>query len=339
MGARRQSEHADDVTPRRRVKQRVQKEFTTTQTDPGTVGAGTSSTLRRVAALLHLLTITQLGCGGAVGRRYAPDYQQSASPRANWQQLYSRLDSAVSLVINLAHEAIRARYLTTNRGTDSDSDSRLTTLSPSGVGGEKLTLVVRKHLCAALRNIIQHGLVVKTSHNTSVIPFASCLSLTSLVADTRPPTPADSPTSCHAWHVLLAYYRLRHGDTYNAAPQRRLSDSFSLTRVGHRTITNRMTLLSVLGDIISSHTPLKRSNDAHFKAFVCHGLNTRKLTTWLRLILRTPSIVDELYHRWSCVASPGFDDVLGCLSRLEKINFDLMADLAVRQLKNIKDAF
>ena len=32
------------------------------------------------------------------------------------------------------------------------------------------------------------------------------------------------------------------------------------------------TLLSAIGNIISSHTPLKRSADAHFKAFVCAGL-------------------------------------------------------------------
>jgi len=35
----------------------------------------------------------------------------------------------------------------------------------------------------------------------------------------------------------------------------------------------------------------------------------------------------------------GFDDALRSLEKLNQYNFDLPADLAIRQLQNIKDAF
>jgi hypothetical protein len=80
------------------------------------------------------------------------------------------------------------------------------------------------------------------------------------------------PKLLHAWDLVLGYYNLKRGPSYNATPQRRLSESFGLDIVGGKAVTSKQTLLSAIGSVISSHTPLKRSPDAHFKAFVCEGL-------------------------------------------------------------------
>ena len=42
---------------------------------------------------------------------------------------------------------------------------------------------------------------------------------------------------------------------------------------------------------------------------------------------------------WSYMAHTGFESALNLLSRLSSLKFSLPVDLAVRQLKNIKDAF
>jgi len=51
-----------------------------------------------------------------------------------------------------------------------------------------------------------------------------------------------------------------------------LSQSFNLDIVGGNPISAKQSLLSAIGDIIESHTTLKRSSDSHFKAFVCEAL-------------------------------------------------------------------
>lgn len=51
-----------------------------------------------------------------------------------------------------------------------------------------------------------------------------------------------------------------------------LLQSFNLEITGGGVVTNKQSLLSVIGSIISTHTPLKRSADSHLKAFVSSAL-------------------------------------------------------------------
>ncbi len=77
----------------------------------------------------------------------------------------------------------------------------------------------------------------------------------------------------HAWDVILRYYQLKRGHEFNAAPQRKLSESFGLDLAGSTSHnSNRTSMLAVVGQILASHGQYKRSKDAHFKAFVCAGL-------------------------------------------------------------------
>ncbi|XP_043247615.1 RUN domain-containing protein 1-like isoform X2 [Amphibalanus amphitrite] len=281
----------------------------------------TSSMMRRALTLLQLMTLTQFGCGGHSHRFSSNELKKT--PRGNhWGDLRARLELAVSAVSELARESLRQQQEISDRGTD-DSDAA----GPPAASGDRLTLAVRRELAMALRDLMQHGLL-QLSKSRSVVPFAGCL-----------PSRQSAPRLLHAWDLILVYYRLKRGHQYNATPQRRLSESFGLSVVGGTAITSKHTLLSAIGNIIASHTPLKRSADAHFKAFVCAGLNARKLSSWLRLILTTQAVTEEYYQPWSYVVSTGFDDGLQCLARLEKLRFALPEDLAVRQLKNIRDAF
>lgn len=280
--------------------------------------------MKRALTLLQLVTLTQFGCGSSLHSHRFSSNELKKTPRGNhWGDLRARLELAVSAVSELARESLRAQQEeVSDRGTD-ESDAA----GPPAAAGERLTLAVRRELAVALRDLMQHGLL-QLSRSRSVVPFAGCL-----------PSRQSSPRLLHAWDLLLVYYRLKRGVQYNATPQRRLSQSFGLAVVGGTAITSKHTLLSAIGNIISSHTPLKRSADAHFKAFVCAGLNARKLSSWLRLILTTQAITEEHYQPWSYVVSTGFDDALQCVSRLEKMRFALAEDLAVRQLRSIRDAF
>lgn len=64
-----------------------------------------------------------------------------------------------------------------------------------------------------------------------------------------------------------------------------------------------------------------------------------RLVQWLKLIVKSRSIIECCYFDWSYVVSTGFDDALRSLDRLTNIKFRLPTDLAVRQLQNISDAF
>ena len=51
-----------------------------------------------------------------------------------------------------------------------------------------------------------------------------------------------------------------------------LSQSFHLDMVGGKAITAKQTLLGAIATVIQSHRPLKRSEDAQLKAFICMAL-------------------------------------------------------------------
>lgn len=72
-------------------------------------------------------------------------------------------------------------------------------------------------------------------------------------------------------HVVVVVL-LQHGVEYNESPARKLSQSFHLEIVGGKPITSKQTLLGAINTVITTHTHLKRSEDSHFKAFICLAL-------------------------------------------------------------------
>ncbi|XP_042242783.1 RUN domain-containing protein 1-like isoform X1 [Homarus americanus] len=274
----------------------------------------TENIMKRAATLMSMLSF---GCGTSRNR-----FRKNTLKKTPQGNHYGDLRAALELAISNLLELL---------GPETPVDSDYTSDSeemPIMAGNEELTQAVRKHLAPSLRDLIQHGLM-PVGQSQSLVPFLSCF-----------PQQSQKPTKLmHAWDLILKYYHLKKGDQYNRTPARRLSQSFNLEITGGSAMTNKQTLLGVIGSIISSHTPLKRSYDSHFKAFICAAINQKKLIIWLRLIFRTQALTENYYQSWSYVSKTGFEDALRSLERINKHNFNLPIDLAVRPFQNIKDAF
>lgn len=64
----------------------------------------------------------------------------------------------------------------------------------------------------------------------SLVPLIGCFPVRGPVVKEK---------SFHAWELILAYYDLKNGETYNATPARRLSQSFNLELVGGVAVSNK----------------------------------------------------------------------------------------------------
>lgn len=123
-----------------------------------------------------------------------------------------------------------------------------------------IVMAVRKEFSSALRDLLQHGLM-EVGQSTSLVTFG-CLAARS----------NRNAKMMHAWDLFLKYYEMKHGKEYNDSPARKLSQSFHLDIVGGKAITTKQNLLSGIDSVLSSHRPLKRSDDMQFKAFICLAL-------------------------------------------------------------------
>ncbi|XP_046615825.1 RUN domain-containing protein 1 isoform X2 [Neodiprion virginianus] len=272
-------------------------------------------TIRRAAALLHMFALSQLGCSSDQARK-----NMKKNAARNWRDLRTRLDVAVEHVLAQIAEA--------KNDTAEDNDYTSDSDSPTTQSNAKITFAVRKHLTVSIRDLLQHGLTLD-NQASSVVPFVGCF----------PQRHNSSTNSMHIWELILRYYDIKNGHTYNSSPAQKLSQSFNLDLSGRSTISSKQSLLTTIGNIVASHTPYKRSYDSHFKAFVCAALNLNKLVVWLKLILQSQYLLENYYTSWSYVVKTGFQDGFHSLDRLTNFKFDLPVDLAVRQFQNIKDAF
>ncbi|XP_034671184.1 RUN domain-containing protein 1 isoform X2 [Drosophila subobscura] len=206
--------------------------------------------------------------------------------------------------------------------------------------GRELTTVVRKNFARTLQQLIQHGLRIpaESAASSLMVPFMRCLH----PGTQRMAAPSAQESQflglgrgMHAWELILEYYQLKHGEEYNNTPARKLSLSFQLDIVDAQDVTAKQSLLSTVGMILAMHKPYKRSHNAHFKAFVCAGLNSHLLVEWLNLILSCNELIDSYYSSTSYVARTGFRDSLRSIDALSKYDFDLPVDLAIRHFRNI----
>jgi len=246
----------------------------------------------------------------------------------HWGDLRAALEVAIKNTVEIveSYKTDEApATLTTCQGEEEDEAEDVFRSCP-----EEIVAAVRKQLCPALRDLLQHGMLNPANTSNSMVALG-CFPTRSQKIQTD--------QNIHAWDVIVKYYDMKHGKEYSEAPVRKLSQSFNLDSIGGKAITSKQILLSTIDNVIVTHTKLKRSPDAMFKAFVCAALNHKKLVAWLRMILRTKEIVDEHYASWSYVARTGFDDACGSLEKLNRFTFCLPYDLAVRQFQNIKDAF
>ncbi|KER30226.1 RUN domain protein [Opisthorchis viverrini] len=227
---------------------------------------------------------------------------------------------------------------------------------------------VRRQLCPALRDLIEHGLVKKSLstvveepfQRNLLWPFFGCLASRRLgpSEDGFESVGVDvdneiNQTACsatvnhsrinrsgpHAWHVFLKFYYMKNGQVYNESPARKLSESFDLDSYGGKAITLRQRFFNAMGTVLETHGAYHRSDDSRFKSFISIALNEGRLVQWLRMVLKNQSLVSTIYQPWSYTLSTGFDDALHSLNRLSNLGIQLPYDYSIRHLREIGDAF
>ncbi|KAM5272658.1 RUN domain-containing protein 1 [Ctenodactylus gundi] len=272
--------------------------------------------MRRALAVLQIFAVSQFGC--ATGRIPQTLWQREQADR-DYLPLLKKLEVSVDRVKQLAllqqpHDHVIA-------------SANLQDLSSGGK--DELTMAVRKELTVAVRDLLAHGLCAPSPGMSLVMAPLACLL----------PALSSAPETMHPWELFVKYYHAKNGRAYVESPARKLSQSFALPVMGSSVVTPKQSLLTAIHMVLTEHDPFKRSADSELKALVCMALNEQRLVSWMNLICKSGSLIEPHYQPWSYMAHTGFESALNLLSRLSSLKFSLPVDLAVRQLKNIKDAF
>nr|XP_020020782.1 RUN domain-containing protein 1 isoform X1 [Castor canadensis] len=272
--------------------------------------------MRRAIAMLQIFAISQFGC--ATGQIPQTLWQRSQADR-DYSPLLKRLEVSVDRVKQLALRHQPHDHVITSAN-----------LQDLSLGGkDELTMAVRKELTVAVRDLLAHGLYVSSPGMSLVMAPIACLL----------PAFSSAPETMHPWELFVKYYHAKNGRAYVESPARKLSQSFALPVTGGTVVTPKQSLLTAIHMVLTEHDPFKRSADSELKALVCMALNEQRLVSWVNLICKSGSLIESHYQPWSYMAHTGFESALNLLSRLSSLKFSLPVDLAVRQLKNIKDAF
>ncbi|XP_004597398.2 RUN domain-containing protein 1 [Ochotona princeps] len=272
--------------------------------------------MRRALAVLQIFAVSQFGCA------------TSQIPQSLWQRGQTDRDYA-PLLKKLEVSVDRVKQLAL-RHQPHDHVITSANLQDLSLGGrDELTTAVRKELTVAVRDLLAHGLYASSPGMSLVMAPIACLL----------PSFSSAPEAMHPWELFVKYYHAKNGRAYVESPARKLSQSFALPVSGSAVVTPKQSLLTAIHVVLTEHDPFKRSADSELKALVCMALNEQRLVSWMNLICKSGSLIEPHYQPWSYMAHTGFESALNLLSRLSSLKFSLPVDLAVRQLKNIKDAF
>ncbi|XP_047612995.1 RUN domain-containing protein 1 [Phacochoerus africanus] len=272
--------------------------------------------MRRALAVLQIFAVSQFGC--ATGQIPQTLWPRGQADR-DYSPLLKRLEASVDRVKQLALKHQPHDHVI--------SSASLQDLSLGGK--DELTMAVRKELTVAVRDLLAHGLYASSPGMSLVMAPIACLL----------PAFSSAPEAMHPWELFVKYYHAKNGRAYVESPARKLSQSFALPVMGGTVVTPKQSLLTAIHMVLTEHDPFKRSADSELKALVCMALNEQRLVSWVNLICKSGSLIEPHYQPWSYMAHTGFESALNLLSRLSSLKFSLPVDLAVRQLKNIKDAF
>ncbi|XP_023691493.1 RUN domain-containing protein 1 [Paramormyrops kingsleyae] len=271
--------------------------------------------IQRAVAVLQIFAVSQFGC--AAGHVPQKVWSQGDGGQ-DYGSLVQRLEAAVD----------RVRQQALGKPPPEEHVVSYNSGAPCG-SRDQLTVTVRKELALALRDLLAHGLYSPSQGMSLVLAPIACL---------LPFSPA--PQDLHPWELFVKYYHSKNGQAFVESPARQLSQSFSLpVGAGPVTITPKQSLLWAVHSVLQEHHPYKRSADSEFKALVCVALNEQRLVSWVNLLCKSSTLVNSHYQPWSYMIQTGFEGALRILGRLSHLKFSLPVDLAVRQLKNIKDAF
>ncbi|XP_057673931.1 RUN domain-containing protein 1 isoform X1 [Corythoichthys intestinalis] len=271
--------------------------------------------IQKALTVLQMFAASQFGC--SVGQ--TPSAWPQESEQRDYGPLLRRLEATVDKV----------RVLGSRRQSGPDHVVHYGGSLAAGPRDE-LTACVRKELAPVLKDLLAHGLVSPSQTVSLVLAPISCLL----------PRQSAGPQTAHPWELFVKYYHCKNGKAFAESPARQLSQSFGLPVGGNQVgVTPKQSLLWAVHTVLKEHGRYKRGPDTEFKALVCMALNEQRLVSWLNLLCKTGSLVHPHYLSWSYMAQTGFEGALRILGRISHLKFDLPVDLAVRQLKNIKDAF
>ena len=134
---------------------------------------------------------------------------------------------------------------------DSFLESESESQHESVISSTEVSSLVRKELAVAIRDLMHHGLISGAGRNVvgSIVPFMGCMSSknTSATASSK----GGGRSLIHAWDIVLKFYSLKLGHEYNAAPARKLSQSFGLDLSGSSS-GNKQSLLATIGCLTTS---------------------------------------------------------------------------------------
>ncbi|XP_034046616.1 RUN domain-containing protein 1 isoform X2 [Thalassophryne amazonica] len=271
--------------------------------------------IQKALAVLQIFAASQFGC--ATGR-----VPQSMWPQDSTGQDYGPLLQLLEATVEKVRVLASCRQPSLEHVVNYTSNSAL---RPR----DELTTSVRKELSMALKELLAHGLYSPSQAVSLVLAPISCLL----------PYPS-APQHMHPWELFVKYYHSKNGPAFVESPARQLSQSFSLpVGGGPVTVTPKQSLLWAIHTVLKEHGRYKRGPDTELKALVCMALNEQRLVSWLNLLCKSGTLIHPHYQPWSYMAQTGFEGALRILGRLSHLKFNLPVDLAVRQLKNIKDAF
>lgn len=171
----------------------------------------------------------------------------------NYRDLRAKMELSIVKVIELVKNSEAKQFLDGDYSSDSESCTVFCNV--------QVTTAVRKYLATSIRDLMQHGAAAEVQSH-SLVPFIGCFAKKFRISD----------TSIHAWEIIMHYYQLKNGERFNSTPARKLSQSFNLDIAGASATSNKQNMLCAIGNIISTHSVYKRSQDSHFKAFICAAL-------------------------------------------------------------------
>lgn len=142
--------------------------------------------VRRALTLLQMFAITQFGCGSQV---FEKNMLKKTSKGAHWGDLRAQLEVVINEVIELV-ENQEPPFEDSDYTSDSED-------VPVIQCNEKLTTAVRKDLSAAIRDLMQHGLM-PVGQSSSLVPLGCFFTHSSSITKMM-----------HAWDLIIEYYDLK----------------------------------------------------------------------------------------------------------------------------------
>lgn len=252
--------------------------------------------------MLNIFAVTQFGCGS---NSFQKNSLKKTTKGNHWGDLRAQIEVDVQEIISLVttmqatsnhsnkimvhSKQPRATQDSSNSNSDDDKSDDDDDDDATNVLRLELISMVRKKFSVTLQKLIEHGLREDTPTSTSLVPFIGCFSHPNIRKSRHTGKFHDEPDGngtnagyngnsddedrpMHVWELILEYYYMKNGDKFNSTPARKLSQSFNLDIAGSASASNKQSLLSAIGTIISIHAPYKRSYNSHFKALVSMGL-------------------------------------------------------------------